>query len=261
MDEQKRIILGIDASTSCLGTSIAIYDGNNVNVLYVHYVKMKSSKDIKGTDSLFEKAQQFKENFVERVKDWGITDIVIEEPLPNSQNINTVNSLLKFNGMISQSLYEATGIVPQYISSYEARKYAFPELMAIRKYNKNDEEYDLKKIIHALKNNELVLFGGYSFSCQKKHILRNKIIELYPDIKWTYDKKQNLTVENFDASDSLVCILGYINKIKYMDQVPSIIKYNINKDKLEKEIEVTYTVNFCDKIMDKTIYLTKNNNI
>ena len=58
--EKKRIVLGVDASTSCLGTSVVSYDGENIEVLYVHYVKMKQSKKYKGTDSLFYKSKQFK---------------------------------------------------------------------------------------------------------------------------------------------------------------------------------------------------------
>lgn len=257
MENTKKIILGIDVSTACLGVSIASYDGENIEVLYVHYVKMKQSKKYKGTDSLFYKSQQFKENFINKIKDWNITDVVIEEPLPNSQNLKTVNNLLKFNGMISQSIYEALNIIPQYISSYDARKYAFPDLMAVRKYNKKGEEYDLKKITHSLKNNELVLFGAYPFDCQKKFILWNKISEQYPYIKWTYDKQENLTVENFDASDSLVCILGYVRKLKYSNITPVIKDYNINNTSKDNII-INYNIIFCDKEYDKQIILNKN---
>ena len=176
MEEERniRIILGIDISTACLGVSLAKYDGKEIEILKISHVKPKISKKIKGTEALFLKAKQFKEQFIEKYKDIGLTDIVIEEPLPNSQNNNTVTTLLRFNGMISQSIYEATGIVPKYISSYDARKYAFPELMAVRKFNKKGEQYDEKKIKRALKNNELVLFGNYPWDCQKKNILWNK---------------------------------------------------------------------------------------
>ena len=254
----KKIILGIDASTTCLGTSVVAYDGENTEVLYVHYVKMKSSKKYKGTDVLFYKSKQFKDFFINKIKQWGITDVVIEEPLPNSQNLITVNNLLKFNGMISQSLYESLGVIPQYISSYDARKYAFPDLMAVRKLNKMEEEYDIKKIIHSLKHNELVLFGGFPYSCQKKYILWNKIVEMYPNIKWTYDKQGELTVENFDASDSLVCILGYINKLKYYNKPPLIKTYNITKN-AKNETEINYQFEFCGKTINNKIFLTKNN--
>lgn len=69
--------------------------------------------------------------------------------------------------MISDSVYRILGIVPEYISSYDARKYAFPELMAIRKFNKKGEEYSKDKILTAIKKNKLVLFGEYPFDCDK----------------------------------------------------------------------------------------------
>lgn len=254
---QKRVILGLDVSTTCLGTSVVSYDDQEgVKVLYVHYIKFKNSSKIKGTDALFFKSQQFKDNFMYKIKEWGITDVVIEEPLPNSQNTLTVNTLMKFNGMISQSIYEATGIVPKYISSYDARKFAFPELISVRKFNKKDEEYDIKKVVKSLKHNEVVLFGAYPFSCAKKLILWNKIVELYPEITWEYDDKNELKVENFDASDSLICIIGQINKEKYKDSIPEVIEYDIKKDNIDVDT-VKYKLKFCDKIFDKTINLTK----
>lgn len=256
---KKRIILGLDVSTSCLGTSVVSYDETEgIKVLYVHYVKFKSSKKYKGTDVLFYKSQQFKDNFMNRISEWGITDIVIEEPLPNSQNTLTVNTLMKFNGMISQSIYEATGIVPQYISSYDARKYAFPDLISVRKYNKKDEEYSLKKIIQALKHDEVVLFGAFPWDCAKKLVLWNKIVELYPEIQWEYNDKNELKVENFDASDSLICIIGQINKEKYFNSNPKVVEYKVINDNENNDI-IKYKIEFCDKIFDKTINLTKNN--
>lgn len=246
-----KIILGIDISTACLGVSLAKYDGEELNILKVSYVKLKAPKKIKGTESLFYKAKQFKEEFIDKYKNIGITDIIIEEPLPNSMNTETVSTLLRFNGMISQSIYEATGIVPKYISSYDARKYAFPELMAIRKFNKKGEQYDAKKIRNSLKKNELVLYGDYPFNCEKKFIIWNKITEKIKDIEWVYNKKGELKTENFDASDSLTCILGYINKEKYKDEIFEII--NI-EDKAENNI-ILYTTKLGDMIINKRLTL------
>lgn len=256
-DKNIRIILGIDISTACLGVSLAKYDGKEIEILKISHVKPKVSKKIKGTEALFLKTKQFKEEFIEQYKDIGLTDIIIEEPLPNSQNNNTVTTLLRFNGMISQSIYEATGIVPKYISSYDARKYAFPELMAIRKFNKKGEHYDEKKFKKSLKNNDLVLFGNYPFDCQKKLIVWNKISEMFPNIQWEYNKNGDLKTENFDASDSLVCILGYINKEKYKNILPEIIEYkqeniNINNTNI---IRFKYNVKFCNRIFEKIIDL------
>ena len=253
--DKKRIILGLDVSTSCLGTSIVSYDGEEAKILYVHYVKMKSSKKYKGSNALFFKSQQFKDNFIQMLKDKGlinvITDIVIEEPLPGSQNVGTVNTLLKFNGMISESVYELTGVVPKYISSYDARKFAFPDLMAIRKFNKKGEEYTSKKIKKAIKNNELVLFGSYPFDCAKKMILWNKISGMYENIQWLYDKNGELKTENFDASDSLVCVLGQLSKEKYKDDIPTIV--SSKEVKTNNSLIINYNIKFCDQIINKSI--------
>ncbi len=253
-----RVILGIDVSTTCLGISIVTYDGTEPKLLYISHIKPKvNAKKIKGTEALFAKSRIFKEQFSKLCDSLGITnlitDIVIEEPLPNSQNVNTVNTLLKFNGMISESVYELTGVVPQYISSYEARKFAFPDLMAIRKYNKKGEEYSFEKIKKAISKDELVLFGNYPFDCAKKLILWNKISDMYKDIQWIYDKKGELRVENFDASDSLVCILGQIGKEQFENTTPKIVDY---AETLENNLKIiNYTVEFCNKHFSKTIEL------
>lgn len=257
MEEEKiRIILGIDVSTACLGVSLAKYDRENIEILKVSHVKPKVSKKIKGTEALFLKTKQFKEEFIEKYKDIGLTDIIIEEPLPNSMNTETVATLLRFNGMISQSIYEATGIVPKYISSYDARKYAFPELMAIRKFNKKGEQYDVKKIRNSLKKNELVLFGSFPWDIAKKHVIQSKISDMFPDIEWIYNKNGELKTENFDASDSLTCILGYINKEKYINTIPTITEYKEENIKTDKDIiRFKYKFEFCGNIYEKTLDL------
>lgn len=254
MEEQRtRIILGIDISTACLGVSLAKYENGIMEILKISHVKPKVPKGVKGTEALFMKSRQFKDEFIDKYKNIGLTDIVIEEPLPNSQNNNTVTTLLRFNGMISQSIYEATGIVPQYISSYDARKYAFPELMAVRKFNKKGETYDLKKIKHSLTKNELVLFGDYSYDCQKKYIIWNKISDMFPDIEWIYNKSGELKTENFDASDSLTCIIGYINKEKYEDNIPTIV--DIKEETINNNTRIKYKVNFCENTYEKVLDL------
>lgn len=259
MEEENniRVILGIDISTVCLGISLAKYDGKNIEVLKISHVKPKVPCKIKGTEALFLKTKQFREEFIEKYKDIGLTDIIIEEPLAGSQNKNTVTTLLRFNGMISQSIYEATGIVPQYISSYDARKYAFPELMAVRKYNKKGGQYDEKKIKHSLIKSELVLFGNYQWDVAKKLVIWNKISELFPDIKWEYNRNGELKTENFDASDSLVCILGFLNKEKYKNSIPEVIEYNKENININ-DININrfkYKIKFCDKVFEKVIDL------
>ena len=67
MEEENniRIILGIDVSTACLGVSLAKYEGDEIEILKISHVKPKISKKIKGTEALFLKAKQFKEEFIE----------------------------------------------------------------------------------------------------------------------------------------------------------------------------------------------------
>jgi hypothetical protein len=55
---------------------------------------------------------------------FNITTVVIEEPLLQSNNVNTVATLLRFNGMISKSVFDTLGVVPDFFSSYDARKYS-----------------------------------------------------------------------------------------------------------------------------------------
>ena len=154
----KKIILGLDVSTHCIGITVAEYDGDDVKLIDVTHLMPKVSTKIKGVESLFLKNDIFYKK-ISDYKDYGITDVVIEEPLVGSNNINTVATLLRFNGMVSLSCYNIFGVVPYFISSYDARKFAFPELMSVRVFGKSGEQYPTKKIIKSLKDNNLTHFG------------------------------------------------------------------------------------------------------
>lgn len=248
---QEQIILGLDISTKCIGVSIVKLDNNgNKKIIEITHVAPKIDSKIKGIEQLFLKKRVFEEKFSLEYADKGITKVVIEEPLLRSNNVNTVDILSKFNGMISDSVYRILGIVPEYISSYDARKYAFPELMAIRKFNKKGEEYSKDKILTAIKKNKLVLFGEYPFDCDKKLILWNKISELYPYIPWVYDKKGELKKENFDASDALVTCLAICNKIEFGEA-----EFNITSSDNVKSSEISYLMEVWDKKIPKKIII------
>lgn len=254
------VILGLDVSTQCIGLTLAKEKDGKIDILQVTHFRLKISSKIKGTEGLFHKSQYF-DDVLSSYKDLSrfncdekIDKVIIEEPLISSNNSETASTLLRFNGMISQSVYVTLGVIPEFISSYEARKYAFPDLMAVRKYNKNGEIYPLKKIRHALKNDEIVLFGGYDWNCSKKEILFYKVCELFPDINWVYNKKGELTKENFDASDSLVCVIGYVRKMLYKDyDKPHIVDYS--EETHGETTLIKYHVRFCNMCFDKTIEL------
>ena len=252
------ILLGLDISTACIGLTLAKNENNKTDIVQVTHFKLKVPTKIKGVEALFHKSAYFS-NVLETYKDLSrfnldvhINKVIIEEPLIGSNNSETVSTLLRFNGMISQSVYSILGVIPEFISSYDARKYAFPELMAVRKYNKKGEIYPIQKIRHALKKNELTLFGSYDWTCDKKLILWNKISDMFPDIQWLYDKKNELKKENFDASDSLVCVIGYIRKRIYENYPkPTIVNYT--EEKNENGTIFKYQTKFGDMIFNKII--------
>lgn len=231
------LILGLDISTKCIGLTLAKNDDGIISIIQVTYFKMPDKKNINHLEQLFYKSDYFTE-ILENYKDLSrfgvydkITNVIIEEPLISSNNSITVGTLMRFNGMISQSAYRILGVVPEFISSYDARRYSFPDLISVRKYKKNGEIYPLKKILNSLKNNELVLFGGYDWNCDKKMILWNKISEIFSEIKWEYNKKGELKKENFDASDSLICIIGWVRKQLYSNtEKPKVLCYDMHSN-------------------------------
>lgn len=210
MEKESEFLLALDVSTSTIGIALFEDLGDNGKLKLLHHVspKVKPKPESK-MEELFRKVEIFGDEFLSKYKDFGITKVVIEEPLLQSNNVYTIATLLRFNGMISKLVYDTLGIVPEFISSYDARKYAFPELMAVRRFKKNGTALTEKQIA----KNEPVLFGGYDFDVDKKYVLWEKVSELEPQIKWFYDKKNKLKKETFDTSDAYTAGRGYMNKI------------------------------------------------
>ena len=215
MINNHKVLLGLDVSTSCIGICLLEDDGtNNGKIIELTHINPKISSKIKGIEQLFLK-KKIVEEFIHKYKDFGIDEVVIEEPLLRSNNVITVASLLRFNGIVSDSIYNILGIVPQYISSYDARKYAFPELMGIRKYNKTEKQYDYAHIKKDIMESKFVLFGSYPWTIDKKIVLQEKVSDLFPQIEWVYGKNGELRKENYDATDAYVAVLGQLNKNKF----------------------------------------------
>jgi hypothetical protein len=162
-------------------------------------------------EELFKKVDIFQTEFLNKYADFGIKRVVIEEPLLQSNNVYTIATLLRFNGMISKSGFDTIGVVPEFISSYDARKYAFPELLAVRKFKKDGTPLNEKQIA----KNTPVLFGDYDFEVDKKYVLWEKVAELEPQVTWFYDKNNKLKKETFDTSDAYVAARGFMMKMGY----------------------------------------------
>jgi hypothetical protein len=118
--------------------------------------------------------------------------VIIEEPLLNSNNVYTIQTLLRFNTLICKTIYDIIGIVPEFISTYNSRKFAFPELV---------KENDKKKY---------VLFGGLPKDVDKKMVIWELVAKREPQIQWQYTRNQTLKKENFDQTDAYTCVLGYM---------------------------------------------------
>lgn len=247
----KKIAMGLDVSTSTIGVCIVLDDDTEYGkILELTHISPKVSNKNKGIEQLFLKKKIFEE-FIIKFKYFGIDEVVIEEPLLRSNNVNTVATLLRFNGMISECVYNVLGIVPNYISSYDARKYSFPTLMSIRKFGKDEKQYEYKKILKEIQQCKMVLFGDYPWTIDKKSVIQGNVSELFPDVPWIYNKKGELKKENFDATDAYVACLGFMNKSKYGE-----LELKVSNVK-EIDNGIEYDVLYWDKKIHRITYCNK----
>lgn len=117
-------VLGLDVSTKTIGW--ALFDIETKELLELTHVspvpKPKEENKIK---ELILKSGIFRSKLIQ-YKDLGITKVIIEEPLLNSNNIYTIQTLMRYNTLITKEIYDVLGIVPDYISTYNSRKLGFP---------------------------------------------------------------------------------------------------------------------------------------
>ena len=188
--EKGGTVLGLDVSTKTIGIALFNLEGKLLEL--THITPRPKPKPETKVGELIKKANIFSE-FIEKYKKLKINTIIIEEPLLRSNNVNTVGTLLRYNGMISKICYDELGVLPEYISTYNSRKFAFPELMESRK-----------------EGSKPVLFGGYDTKIDKKMIIWEKVATLEPQIVWLYTRNQTLKKESFDMTDAYACVLGYM---------------------------------------------------
>jgi hypothetical protein len=183
-------VLGLDVSTRTIG--IALFDIQSRELLELTHVsptpKPKEEDKIK---ELLLKSEIIRTKLLE-YKDMGISKVIIEEPLLNSNNVYTVQTLLRFNTLVCKEVYDVLGIVPEFISTYNSRKFAFPELV-----QENDK-------------GKFVLFGGLPKTIDKKNIIWELVAKKEPQIIWRYTRNNTLKKENFDQTDAYTCVLGYM---------------------------------------------------
>jgi len=180
MIPKDRVFVSFDISTSCIGVSIF---NENFELTSVKALKMTTNKDCQD-DPEITKGDGFKK-FVEELKIYEIIDIFVEEPLVKSNNVYTVNKLLKFNGICSYILRDVLGIIPKFMSVDEVRRIFCPEMT----------EYDAKKNKFTLKFK--------SRKVDPKTYIFEKVAKNYENIAWLFNKNGKLKTENFDITDSI----------------------------------------------------------
>ena len=183
-------VLGLDVSTKTIGWSL--FDIQNKELLELTHVSPIPKPKVEDKiEELILKSNIFRQK-LEGYAGMGIKYVVIEEPLLNSNNVYTVGTLMRFNTLVCKEVYDILGVVPQFISTYNSRKFAFPELV---------QENDKKKF---------VLFGGLPKDIDKKMIIWELVAKKEPQIQWQYTRNNTLKKENFDQTDAYTCVLGYM---------------------------------------------------
>lgn len=183
-------VLGLDVSTKTIGW--ALFDIGTKNLLELtHISPIPKPKPQNKIEELLLKSAIVR-NKLEQYVGLGIKHVVIEEPLLNSNNVYTVGTLMRFNTLISKEVYDVLGIVPEFVSTYNSRKFAFPHLV-----QPNDK-------------GKYVLFGGFPKDIDKKVIIWELIAKREPQITWLYTKNNTLKKENFDQTDAYCAALGFM---------------------------------------------------
>ncbi len=187
-------VLGLDVSTKTIGWSL--FDIQNKELLELTHVSPIPKPKVEDKiEELILKSNIFRQK-LEGYAGMGIKYVVIEEPLLNSNNVYTVGTLMRFNTLVCKEVYDILGVVPQFISTYNSRKFAFPELI-----QENDK-------------GKFVLFGGLPKTIDKKNVIWNLVAKQEPQITWMYTKNNTLKKENFDMTDAYACALGYMKMMK-----------------------------------------------
>jgi hypothetical protein len=183
-------VLGLDVSTRTIGW--ALFDIQTKELLELTHISPVPKPKVENKiEELILKGHIFRKKLEDYVG-MGITHVVIEEPLLNSNNVYTVGTLIRFNTLVCKEVYDVLGVVPEFVSTYNSRKFAFPHLV-----QKNDK-------------GKFVLFGGMPKDIDKKAVIWELVAKREPQIIWSYTKNNTLKKESYDMTDSYACVLGYM---------------------------------------------------
>ena len=122
-NQHMKKVLGLDISTSITGVALINDNEPCSNIIRLEYIDFKKCKTV------LDKAEHVKEVFVEWKSDpdfCGIDKIYVEEAMqrftPGMSSMQTIGSLLRFNGIVSWLVYDILLMQPEYIAVGHARK-------------------------------------------------------------------------------------------------------------------------------------------
>jgi Holliday junction resolvasome RuvABC endonuclease subunit len=160
------MILGLDISTSILGYTIVDEEGKTIEC---ECIRLERFKDF------FIKAKNVKNKFISLAKTYDIKHVYIEESLqafkPGFSSASTIQSLSKFNGVVSWICFEIFDMVPEYISAATARKFCGIKVPKGEK---------------------------------AKPFVFNFVVDTVPDFKVEFTAKGNPVPGSFDKADSYI---------------------------------------------------------
>lgn len=191
----KELYLALDISTSKIGLCLFSSDKKLLRINHILLKNTKIDSDYRyllKADTFREYIKQYKEES-EKQYNCKITNIIIEDPLGSSNNINTAMLLAKFNGVCSYILYEMFGFMPIHITVHNIRKSFCKEFL----------QYKNKKEVLSFPKN-----------IDKKLYIWEKVSKLHPEVEWIFNKNGELKEENFDMSDSVAVMYAYFDIYK-----------------------------------------------
>ena len=172
MTTSRKIILGLDISTSITGATI-IQDGQ---------IKESSFWDTRNKNkfpSLYDKAVLIRENLQDLKQRHNVSSIYVEQSLHSFRSgfssAQTLSTLSRFNGIVSWLCYEIFDIQPQMIAATSARKHAGV---------------------------------GIKRGDNAKEKVLQFVIDNYPDITIEYTKHGNPKPGTLDMCDSIIIALA-----------------------------------------------------
>ena len=96
-------VLGLDVSTKTIG--VALFDIQTKNLLELTHISPVPKPKVESKiEELILKSNIVRKKLEEYVG-MGVTHVVIEEPLLNSNNVYTVGTLMRFNTLVCKEVY------------------------------------------------------------------------------------------------------------------------------------------------------------